>query len=272
MRYAMRRLVVITTLLICLGHFGQTQPYKVKMELGDIAKAIFYLPSYQVEIFHPIQGIGNLYKAIDSVTNKTIFITGGNFDYEVEDSMLVKSSKSKNKLTIIVDTAQYTQTEVGFTETYKLNTLYTSYPRQIKTKDGNGKIEACAIIKDTMITVVSQPVFITNLSNSICYFGVNNGQLRLTQQAKDKHANWMDIETTPIGGCGMVKYICELKRNDFILTSVLKFNGNYKTQLRIKLETDNQTYYSQPYTGFIDYNQINNPKIKILEDAVYERL
>lgn len=39
---------------------------------------------------------------------------------------------------------------------------------------------------------------------------------------------------------------------------MIRFAGNYHTQLRVKLETSNCTYYSAPYGGWIDYGQIEN--------------
>ena len=70
----------------------------------------------------------------------------------------------------------------------------------------------------------------------------------------------------------MSRYICELRPNDFVLATVLRFQGSYKTQLRVKLETAGRTFFSKPFTGYIAYEQLYNPRIKMNDGVPYERL
>lgn len=193
-------------------------------------------------------------------------------DEVTEDSLIRKCENPKNKLKIIVNTSQIAIKKLNFYETFQLNKIYSSYPRQAITKDKKNILHKINLAKDTIINVIAQPVYIANLSRDIRYLKGISSHISVTQQAKDKNNKWRDIETPIRPGCGMVKYICELNPNDFVLTTVLRFNGNYKTQLRIKLEANNQTYYSEPFVGLIDYLQIENPKIKMIDYSLYEKL
>jgi len=267
----MRQPLILIVLLFPLAAYGQSKAFKVKFPKPNKAEISFYAPNYQTEAYHTIEGIGNLYQPFDSITDKQIFISLQNMDEELEGLLIKKCEDSKNKLNIIIDTSQYSAKELNFYESFQLNQPYRSYPRQLITKEGKNIIHKTRLAKDTTITVIAQPVYIANLSSDIRYLKGISGHIYITQQAKDRNNKWRDIETPIRGNCDMVKYICELHPNDFVLTTVLRFNGNYKTQLRIKLEANKQTYYSEPFAGFIDYLQIENPKIKMLDYTLYEK-
>jgi hypothetical protein len=268
----MRQSIIFLTIFFSVNVYGQETALKVKFPKVDQTKTYFYSPIFQTETYHTIEGIGNLYQPFDSIKDNHVFITSLNMDEVTEDSLIRKCENPKNKLKIIVDTSQVAVKELNFNETFSLNKIYSSYPRQVLTKDKKNIFHKINLAKDTTINVIAQPVYIANLSKEIRYLKGISGHISVTQQAKDKNNKWRDIETPIRPGCGMVRYICELNPDDFVLTTVLRFNGNYKTQLRIKLEANSQTYYSAPFIGFIDYLQIENPKIKMIEYTPYEKL
>lgn len=252
----MRQLIFTLAVILSIGPRAQTQPYTIKFGLVDSSKSLFYCPGNKIRISHIIEGVGNLYKPIDSIRKK-VALGYWNLDSASEQGLITKSNNSRVNFTIIVDTSHYSEREFRFFKLSSNNTISTHYPGQIKTRDLSGNYKVEAVLKDTIMNFLYQPVLIANLSDSILYFISNQGRLYLTQQAMNKRVKWVDIESSGFGDdCAWVNFIYELKSKDFILTQVMKFNGDYKTKLRIKLLVNGRVIYSESYAGNIDYNQI----------------
>ena len=268
----MKKYLFAVVIFFCSPAFGQKNNYKIKLFAKDDTNIHFYSPVFITETFHRGEGIGNLYKPADSINDVKVFRTGENMDDSMQDSLVMLCNNKKNQLKIIVDTSQSSVKEIKLYFPFQLDKVYSSYPRRVITRDRNNKLHCLPVTGDTLITVIAQPVFIANLSGYTKYLLGYDGNIEITQQAKDKNNKWIDIETTTPGACSMGKYIYELKRNDFVLTNVFKFKGGFKTDLRIKLEANGQTYYSNTFTGFINYFQLKNPNIKLMDGEAYEKL
>jgi hypothetical protein len=267
----MKLILSIWLLLITFTFFGQGGNSFLRVKPIGTDHRLYYAPVYRIEAHHTMEGVGNLRHPTDSINKDKIIMSALLDQKEWEDSLTARSREPGNLLTLLVDTSMSDYKEVILLPTYRLNGTYSSYPRSLRV-NRNGRLYQTPLTKDTTVLVVAQPVFIANLSEEKRYLVGNSGHLLITQQAKDKAGNWQDIEIEVPGGCGMVKYICELETNDFVLTTVYRFQGSFKTQLRIKLETANHTFYSKPFAGFIDYEQVHNPKIKTIKSVLYERL
>jgi hypothetical protein len=253
----MRQFLIIITFVFSFGPKAQTQPYSIKFSPVDSSKSLFYCPGYKIRISHLIEGVGNLYKPADSISKRVTLSRYWNLDSATEQAIIIKSNISKINFSIIVDTSHYSERAISFFKLGSNKIFSTHYPGQIKSRDQFGNYKVEEVLKDTIINFLSQPVLIANLSDSVLYLIANQGRLYLTQQAKNKRGKWVDIETTRVSDdCAWLNYVYELKQHDFILTQVMRFSGDYKTQLRIKLLANERIIFSEPYIGSIDYNQI----------------
>jgi len=253
----MRQLIFTLAVILSIGPRAQTQPYAIKFDPVDSSKSLFYCPGNKIRIFHFIEGVGNLYQPADSIRKKGHLSRYRNIDGATEQTLITKSNHSTIPFTIIVDTSQSLEMEFRLFKLVSNNLISTHYPGHIKTRDLSGNYKSEEVVKDTVMQFLSQPIIIANLSDSILYLISNQGKLSITQQAMNKRGKWLDIEAAGTDDdCAWVNFIYELKSNDFILARVMKFKGDYKTNLRIKLFANEKLFYSEPFMGCIDYNQI----------------
>lgn len=105
------------------------------------------------------------------------------------------------------------------------------------------------------------PVFIYNQSdnNRVIVPSVINGELYLIVEALDKNNQWKPIEYNKVP-----RRICisdfeyyQLKPKHVMVSSILKYSGDYKTKMRVKVLNDQKLYYSNPFNGSINYSQFD---------------
>ncbi len=253
----MRQFLIIITFVFSFGPKAQAQPYSIKFSPVDSSKSLYYCPGYKIRISHFIEGVGNLYQPADSIRKMRHLSRYRNIDSATEQALVTKSNFSTIPFTIIVDTSQSLEMEFRLFKLGSNKLISTHYPGWVKTRDLSGNYKSDEVVKDTVMKFLSQPVLIANLSDSILYFISNQGKLSITQQAKNKWGKWVDIEAAGTDDdCAWVNFIYELKSNDFFLTRVMKFNGDYKTKLRVRFLVNERFIFSEPYNGSIDYNQI----------------
>ncbi|EPR73291.1 hypothetical protein ADIWIN_1722 [Winogradskyella psychrotolerans RS-3] len=89
------------------------------------------------------------------------------------------------------------------------------------------------------------------------------GDLFMLLEAKDKNEEWKPIEYLKqysfLCGTGHEDY--RLKPKHFIFSTVKRYEGNYKTKLRVKLMSFNKIYYSNTFEGHINYSQFDSEPI-----------
>ena len=95
------------------------------------------------------------------------------------------------------------------------------------------------------------PVIIENISeNDTVHFPIFRGGVLLIQEAKNKKNEWVEIERIGSGKLGHSFY--KIYPENFIYTKIIKYNGNFETQLRTKLRLNDSTViYSNTYSGKI---------------------
>ena len=67
----------------------------------------------------------------------------------------------------------------------------------------------------------------------------------------DRNGNWKEIEKYRTEAYGMAWGWKKLYPNEMLVTSVLKYKGNFKTIARLKLD-NGQVIYSQPYSTSVN--------------------
>jgi hypothetical protein len=103
--------------------------------------------------------------------------------------------------------------------------------------------------------VTAYPVYIWNPTTKITSIPVQGVATEIIQEAKDKNGNWRPIEYWVSGFCanGVWEYI--LKPNYYVVTSIYKYSGEFKTDLRIKFRRGGKIYYSNSFRGSINRGQ-----------------
>ena len=113
--------------------------------------------------------------------------------------------------------------------------------------------------------VSSIPVLIYNESNQTKRINkpLDSGFFSMIQEALDVDGKWKPIEfffENTDCGTGRMDYLLLPKK--YMATTILKYYGNFKTKIRIKLRTDDQYYYSNSFTGYINRSQFDQSYVK----------
>lgn len=82
---------------------------------------------------------------------------------------------------------------------------------------------------------------------------------RMIQEAKDEKGHWHPIEFMGSVGFGGPSCIplpsIKLFSQHYFGTSIIKYHGNFKTKLRVKYLCQDETYYSNEFSGYINKSQ-----------------
>lgn len=98
----------------------------------------------------------------------------------------------------------------------------------------------------------------------------NNGKIptyikfnRIIQEAKDKDRKWKPIEfSDPLRGCLVNHHFFKFKPKTYDGTAIIKYEGSFKTKLRIKVEINKKYYYSNEFDGKINPSQFSHDYLK----------
>lgn len=94
------------------------------------------------------------------------------------------------------------------------------------------------------------PLLIKNIENKDIQIGYWY-YIPALLEAKDENGNWITIEEYYIADCGTCMYQIYIKPNEILITTAVKYSGNFKTKLRIKIGEN----YSNEYIGYINKEQ-----------------
>jgi hypothetical protein len=105
-------------------------------------------------------------------------------------------------------------------------------------------------------------LYLINATKDTVNIPVQDGRIKIVQQAKNKSGEWQDIDNFINSFCGNSYYTVELAPNEFQIFATPIFKGQFRTQLRFKLELGKSKIYSNIYTGHIEYGQFLDPEDK----------
>lgn len=117
--------------------------------------------------------------------------------------------------------------------------------------------------------VNAYPVFIRNTSKDTLNIDNQDGALFLIQEAKNKMGNWQPIEYWRYSICGNSYGYTSLGSNDILIIKKVKYQGEFETEMRLKLRINNKLFYSKPFKGSINIEQFD---LKNLDDFTKKRL
>lgn len=102
--------------------------------------------------------------------------------------------------------------------------------------------------------VICYPLLIFNSDNKPAYIW----DYKFIQEAKDIDGKWKPIEyfnNTPT--CVVVTELLKIKPSNYLTIPIIKYNGSFKTKIRVKIKIDRQFYYSNEINGFINRTQFD---------------
>ena len=103
------------------------------------------------------------------------------------------------------------------------------------------------------------PLLVLNESKDTVF-----ARFKFIQEAKDKNGKWKPIECYDnFGGCGNPEsYYYKLISKRYVVFPVIKYYGAFKTKLRVKLFNKGNVYYSNEFTGFVNYSQFDESTLR----------
>jgi hypothetical protein len=241
---------------------------KISINYPDSIKKskIYFSPYAKYSNIPSVNGIVKIGGNYDSLLN----YERSDFDnFEDDDSIGTLLEKQKG-LKLIVDTAQEIDQQEYFIKSDKDYGLYSS-PKYITYMNSTNKKTKFRCNRDTIITFKAYPVYVVNITQRQKAIYLKSSYIEITQEAIDKDGKWQPIEQTKTFNCGVGFGWRGLKANEYLVTSIYKYKGDYKTLLRIKLVNGRSIYYSEPFRGSINYSQMNKNKIRYIDGLPYEK-
>ncbi len=255
--------VFFTILIIFLSFSAckKKNPLKLPVLITSEYDTIIQVNSKEMMISEPI---------VYGVNVKDTLKLSGSFDYFTNDyrePLLNDLNNEADSIMIFVDTSQlnFHTNEMNF---YSL--IPPPPPPPINYKESSDDIEEYDYSYDTIqlmklrtlrerIHYKTLPVYIFNNSESdrVISKPIVNGDLFMQVQAKDKNRNWKPIEYNYVPGfiCGTGHRDYLLKSKRFIVSTIKKYSGDYKTKMRVKFMSQEKIYYSNEFDGAINYSQ-----------------
>ena len=110
------------------------------------------------------------------------------------------------------------------------------------------------VLKNESDSVFS--IFIKSNLNKILKLRPQDSSLYLIQEAIDMNGKWSPIEFWAYSDCGnSYEKFLDFNPKQILRITTEKYNGSYKTKVRIKLLMDNKNYYSNAISANINYSK-----------------
>lgn len=100
-----------------------------------------------------------------------------------------------------------------------------------------------------------------NMSDSTFSVPKQDGSLMMIQEALDERGSWIPIEYWVYSGCGNSYFNpLMLDSGKCVMIPIKKYEGNFKTKMRLKLKTKISIFYSASFDGSIDKSLFKKEK------------
>ena len=100
------------------------------------------------------------------------------------------------------------------------------------------------------------PAYIINFTDSIQGVQNHDGKIVVIQEALNTENEWKPIEYFSNSGCSYSNGITILDTNSYLIFGVHKYKGDFKTKLRLRLNTNGNIIISNEYIGYVNKSQI----------------
>jgi len=99
------------------------------------------------------------------------------------------------------------------------------------------------------------PVYIFNESSRSKFLYGKDTHVFAIQEALDVAGSWRPIEGKSFDFCGNGRWGIKIRPSEYVLFSMRRYSGNFRTKLRIRLVNGSATYVSHPFEGEINFKQ-----------------
>lgn len=115
--------------------------------------------------------------------------------------------------------------------------------------------------KPSSTMVEGYPIIIENTSDSIRDIETQEGWIYMIQEALDKEGNWRPIEYIDYRAvCGNSFGSSKLLPYEYLISKIYKYEGEFKTKLRVRFSTHKEVYISNEFNGQINLSQFKIPE------------
>ncbi|WP_420552843.1 hypothetical protein [Tenacibaculum aiptasiae] len=185
----------------------------------------------------------------------SIWIAQKNINPNYEFGSLKKANNKHTEIEIIPDTTQNLSIDIE---------QFSFPPPPVFISQNNPDIDKH--LSDSILDVwknrprkyvKAYPIFIRNKSKDTIKIEHQDGAIILIQEAKNKQGNWKPIEKWLYSFCGNSYGDYYLGKNDILVIKKAHYQGSFKTDIRLKIKTNNKIIYSKPFKGSINPEQFN---------------
>ena len=106
--------------------------------------------------------------------------------------------------------------------------------------------------------IKAYPLLILNNEINESYIASGTSNFQLIQEAKDIDGKWKPIEYIYNLHSCLDSPFYKLKPKNYLATAIIKYHGDFKTKIRVKIRLNNYYYYSNEITGYINQFQFND--------------
>ncbi len=99
------------------------------------------------------------------------------------------------------------------------------------------------------------PIYVVNETNSNKLFTARDRYVSAIQEAKDRKGKWRPIESKKFDFIGNGRWALIIHPYEYALFITAKYEGPYKTLIRIRMRIGDVTYLSKAFEGSIDEKQ-----------------
>ncbi|WP_100338707.1 hypothetical protein [Hymenobacter chitinivorans] len=99
------------------------------------------------------------------------------------------------------------------------------------------------------------PVYIVNSTPRAKLLCGKDSWTYAIQEARDRTGQWRPIESKGPESCGNGEWILKIRPRQMVVLLVDKYQGSFKTRLRLRLSNGNSQYVSAAYEGWISETQ-----------------
>jgi hypothetical protein len=99
------------------------------------------------------------------------------------------------------------------------------------------------------------PVYIVNQTPNIKLFVGKDSYVFAIQEALDEYGHWWPIEGRAFDFCGNGYWGLKINPNEFLTVLFPKYEGDFKTKIRVRIKNQDIIYVSKPFDGIINKSQ-----------------
>jgi len=99
------------------------------------------------------------------------------------------------------------------------------------------------------------PIYVVNETSSDKLFTARDRYVSAIQEAKDKQGEWRPVESKRFDFTGNGRWALVIHPNEFALFITAKYEGTFKTLMRVRMRIGDVTYLSKAFEGSVNEKQ-----------------